>query len=365
MLWWRFRQLKSDDPVAAERAASELGASRQPQAVDPLLAALGSPHERVRHAAARALAEIGDRRAVEPLLATFRKIPTEPLARALDKFGDKRAIELLIVALIHPEESVRQHAAGLLNQLDPQWIHSESAKAAVPRFLEALHDPRHAVQGAALDLLEKMGEPGTARALIEVIEGNAGSAGWAVRALDRIHPEWTSTVGAAAAVPSLIEVLGGQGFERELAAATLAEIGDPRALDPLAEALRDRDRHLRNAAVRALGQLGDPRAIRPLLAAPLDGLLDPWVVQLALNAIDPKWASSAEANEFAPACLPKLVDRDWSLRQQAEAVLAMIDPNWPASEAARDAVPMFQQRRSDPDPAVQEAAGRVLARILG
>ena len=44
MLWWTLRQLKSSDPATAERAALELGVSKEREAVEPLLAALGGSH---------------------------------------------------------------------------------------------------------------------------------------------------------------------------------------------------------------------------------------------------------------------------------------------------------------------------------
>ena len=200
-------------------------------------------------------------------------------------------------------------------------------------------------------------------ALIQVMEREVESVGWAVMALDKMEPDWTRLPETKAAVPSLVAVLRSQGFERELAATTLADIGDPRAIDPLIDALRDRNRDLRNVAARALGKTGDPRAIGPLVVAPLDGLLDPWVAQQALNCIDPKWAHSGEARAVVPACLQKLTDKDWSLRQYAESTLATIDPNWAKSVAARDAVPMFVQRLKHLDNDVRESAARVLEQI--
>ena len=363
MLWWKLRQLKSDDWRAAQRAALELGTAKEQQAADPLLAALGSPHERVRFAAAWALAELGDPRVVEPVIALFRAKPAEPYARVLGKFKDPRSIEPLVAALIHEDPALRQLAGVTLETIDPEWPQSRAAKAAILRFRAALHDPHPDIKRLALELLEKIGDQEVARELLRVTERDIASVGWAVRELDRINPEWTRLPQAASAVPALIELLRGEGFERELAAATLAAIGDPRAVDPLVDALRDRDRDLRNAAARALGQLGDPRAISSLVVAPLDGLLDPWVAQHALVAIDPKWGTTPEARTVMSSCFRKLATRDVLLREYAESTLAAIDPTWPQSEVARDAIPMIEQQLHHPDPDVREAAAKVLALI--
>ena len=46
----------------------------------------------------------------------------------------------------------------------------------------------------------------------------------------------------------------------------LAQIGDPRAVEPLVTALKVEYPTLRAGAAGALGQIGDPRAIEPLVA---------------------------------------------------------------------------------------------------
>lgn len=69
-------------------------------------------------------------------------------------------------------------------------------------------------------------------------------------------------------IKGLIKALG---YEKEIrirrdAAEALGEIGDPRALEPLIAALRDKDKSLTLVAAEALGQIGDPRAIEPLIS---------------------------------------------------------------------------------------------------
>jgi len=68
MLWWNLRQLKSGNQQTRRRAVKGLGRSRDPRAIDPLMAALNDGSYLVRQEAARALGEIGDARAVRSLV---------------------------------------------------------------------------------------------------------------------------------------------------------------------------------------------------------------------------------------------------------------------------------------------------------
>jgi HEAT repeat protein len=75
-------------------------------------------------------------------------------------------------------------------------------------------------------------------------------------------------VGAPAVAP-LIWLLSHNGstVHRRHAAYVLGRIGDRRAVEPLAQALRFDEVLVRENAAEALGRIGDPHAIRPLLHA--------------------------------------------------------------------------------------------------
>jgi HEAT repeat protein len=132
-------------------------------AVKPLIEILGHSPARQREVAAQVLGEIGDPRAVKPLLAFSRKNPTgtaalvaigkpavEPLVQALDdsaipirataaqvlgEIGDRRAIEGLREALGDPEDPVWHAASDALVLLHRNnaakllpWLESESTR---------------------------------------------------------------------------------------------------------------------------------------------------------------------------------------------------------------------------------------------
>ena len=65
-----------------------------------------------------------------------------------------------------------------------------------------------------------------------------------------------------------VSVLGsGQLQERVVAAETLGDMGDPRAVEPLIRALDDPATEVRWVAAKSLGRLGDPRAVPALIRA--------------------------------------------------------------------------------------------------
>ena len=83
---------------------------------------------------------------------------------------------------------------------------------------------------------------------------------------------------------------------REGAAAALASLGDPRAVEPLIAAMGDGDEHVRQAVAEALGQFGDLRAVEALVAALADS--DEGTYNAALGALgalpwEPAGASGA------------------------------------------------------------------------
>ena len=47
----------------------------------------------------------------------------------------------------------------------------------------------------------------------------------------------------------------------------LGEIGDSRAIEPLIQALKDKDKYIREWAADALGEIGNERAVEPLIEA--------------------------------------------------------------------------------------------------
>ncbi len=128
---------RGKDTAARMEAAKLLGASKDHGALEPLLAALRDPTRDVRWAAIEALGDLGDRRAVEPLVQYLRRAETyrwgkRLVANALGAIGDPKAAEPLLSLLADSDPFVRRAAAiALLRIGDPR---------ALPRVADLLRD---------------------------------------------------------------------------------------------------------------------------------------------------------------------------------------------------------------------------------
>lgn len=192
--------------------------------------------------AATALGELGDTRAVEPLiralnpvLAFMRKL-SMAAATALGRLGDPRAVQPLVDCLKRTE-------------IDPQMAEVLKLKKQVA--LRASGFPFDQVEAEAKDWVRK----------------------------EFREPLWTVRLTAAMA---LGELRNAQAIEALLlalldespvvamnAADALAKIGDA-ALDPLIASLADARARVRSGAARALGQIRDARASQALMGAAND-----------------------------------------------------------------------------------------------
>ena len=124
----------SKDSDVRQAAAEALGEIKDPRAVEPLIAALKDEDSDVRAAAAYALGEIKDPRAVEPLIAALKDGDSDvrkAAAKALGEIKDPRAVEPLIAALKDAKWRVREAAAEALVSLYRNASLSETAKQTI------------------------------------------------------------------------------------------------------------------------------------------------------------------------------------------------------------------------------------------
>jgi len=215
---------------------------------------------------------LGDRRAVEPLMALLADVDEESLARAeaarlLGVLGDGAAKNVLAQAALIDGADVRDESAIALGRLYDE-------RAAQP--LVALLDRT---------------DVATVRARAAIALGRLGDER-ALAALPDAARDAPSRRGQNEAIRHLGELGGPEQLEpllallpdfrtRRPAALALGRLGDPRALPPLLSLL-DTEGHanIREAVVRALGRLADPGAIDRLVS---------------LFADEPTLASTAES----------------------------------------------------------------------
>jgi len=230
--------LKDEDWAIREEAATILGTLRDPRAVAPLVSVLRDSDRAVRDAAISALLAIGEP-AVPPLGACLSDpaLTVQELASSvLATIADGRVLAPLVVALKSPDWIVRMHAAKALGRIqDP---------GAVPSLVLLLQDKVKAVREETSTALAAIGEAAVSSLLAALT-----------------HPEWLVRLHA-------VEALG--------------KTRSPEAVDPLLSVLfNDRDRAVREDAVRALGQIGDVRAVEFLVTA----MKEPGLRPLAVEAL--------------------------------------------------------------------------------
>ncbi len=219
----------------APKAFTALIQARE-KAVPHLIAAVEGGDPVLAEWAAGALGNIGDRRAVGPLVRSLDR-PGQPkyvVVWALGEIGDESAIEPIVRRLGDKDREVRKYSARALIKFGPK---------AVPAAIAALGDPDAGVRHYAARVL---GQSGDARA-----------AGPLMESYSRLDPEvalWAlGRIGAKEALPVITGAVSDPDWKIRLAAVqALAALADGRAVPVLKKALEDEEWVVREWAARAL-----------------------------------------------------------------------------------------------------------------
>lgn len=254
-------------PAVRRKAAESLGRIGQIRALEPLLAALKDADQEVCEAAVEALGQMGAPAAEQLMDATT-------MAYALAMYRGQRE-----------ELAVHKGALKALVQI--------GAPAAEP-LVGALKDEaagRFPMEGVAGEALVQIGapaveallgalhdsEPAVRRAVIRVLADIADPRALEplMKALGEFMPLGTheaivralAQIGDVRAVKPLLSATGPSFSPDVIVAAsdTLVQLGAP-AVEPLVAALKEGEEHARGWAAWALGEIGDARAVEPLLA---------------------------------------------------------------------------------------------------
>ena len=113
--------LDDEDAEVRSRSAYALGEITSPEAVESLIEKLRDPDDEVRIFSARALGEIGDVRAAEPLIEAMNYNRSwevqQSAADSLGKIGGKKVVEALALKLKSGDELVGMSAAYSLGEV--------------------------------------------------------------------------------------------------------------------------------------------------------------------------------------------------------------------------------------------------------
>jgi HEAT repeat protein len=261
--------LKDEDPIIRKEASIALKRMGDEGAVEGLIEALNYEDWQedypvltaVRENSAEALGNIGDVRALQPLVQSLIMDPDDDVrwksARALGKLGDPAGVHALIEALKDGSWTVRGHAAHALGRIGDE--------TAFDALAEVLNDDDWHVRKYAATAIGKTGGERAIPLLLKVLNDNDADVSWkAIVALENI---------GESSVEPLIDIFkNGDWHIRGRAAEALGKIGDERAVQPLIHALEgkrknDRNKYIRGKAAEALGLIGDEKAVQPLIKA--------------------------------------------------------------------------------------------------
>ena len=224
--------------------------ARIPAASAELIKILTSAHPILRARAADIFSISKDRTAVANLLDALQGEYYTVRARAalaLGKIGDRKAIQPLLAALKDPEVDVRI-AAGLALGLfkDPSTFDKLADVL--------LDDPKIEVRQAAARALGYTQHPAALPYLMEALRDPFWWYEREVQAGDLFSA--IEKMGVVAVEPLIEALQDKEGTVRRYAAGLLGRIGDPRAIEPLSMALYDLHHDVGNAAAEALTKFG-------------------------------------------------------------------------------------------------------------
>jgi HEAT repeat protein len=177
----------------------------------------------VKQNAAEALAEAGDRRAIDPMIKAVVNNPADAMyvVDALARFKDPRSVAPLVTALKSASTEFRGR------HLIVRALGAIGLREATPAVIEALADSNADVRRAAAQALGGLKDERSVNALIA--------------ALDDAEPGVRISV-----------------------AMSLGSLRDARAVPRLIDRLKDSDESVRIFAAVALGDIGDRRALTPI-----------------------------------------------------------------------------------------------------
>ncbi len=384
------------------KAITELKSIRTPEAASILITGLYDPDTRVRKAVSEALVFFGSI-SLSPLLSALKTTDRSirrNIALILGEMAEKepglvpKIEEILINCLKDPDPIVKAQACENLGKMGskratPQilplltdvnfWVRSLACLVLgdlgldeVKPLLERLSDVNHWVRASACEALGKLGakagvEKISEMSLLDESEVVRDSAIAALKTLGEVFLEPYKRVLRGAniqerlqamavlqkigepAVPFLLKLLESKEDEdlKSAVCATLGQIGDIRAVDPLINLLRSGNPDLQVSAINALVHLKTESVVRTLtnlLAAPDPALSDGAKITLEKMGEYP-----------LPFLIPELTNYDPAVRRRICEILGNI-----GSEKATDAL---LKRLSDENPWVRATACEALGKI--
>jgi len=217
-----------------------------------LIRDLLSSDESTRRFAVEDLGDLGDVRAVEPLIPVlFDPVPAirEAAVDALKAIGGEETVSAVVPALRTDNAAVRNAASEILQTI---------GEPAIPQLEKLLEDDDVDVRKFAVDIMAVIGSPLAEKAFVRALEDRDVNVSAAAA-------EALGEIGSHASVEPLVQSLKASSWTRCSVAKSLGQIGGAEAARALQQLTRDDDPMVVFTAVEALGSVRDAAAIESLL----------------------------------------------------------------------------------------------------
>jgi HEAT repeat protein len=276
-------------------ALGEIGA---PEIILPLGAYLHAADPVIRAAAIQALGRTGHGLAADCLVACLHEREPEVLTQlmmSLQQLEPERSAWEILRTCLSPDRDERlkaiQALARVLEERFQPFVFNLLAREPDPTVRAEIYTlfrsyPGWLSQSQWLACLRQETLPAVRLAILDALQAVAGLEPelWMpdlIRILEQPDESWRTAVRqlliqmGVFALPYLLPLLAHESwFVRLTAVHILGQSRDPRVIDPLLQALKDRDRDVSREAALALGNSGHHQALTPLLAALETGFRD-------------------------------------------------------------------------------------------
>lgn len=326
-------------------AIEALGKLREPRAIDALIGFLRPENSLLCFSAIKALEQMGDSRAVEPIIRLLGKNGLDrPALGALGRLGDLAALNPILNSLQNGNSKIRKAALQALVDLQEQAGIQNEVKI-ISRVREVYN------KNIALFLLDLIKDEAEEQ---RVLRAGIRVLGWMaeVMSIQFLIPflksplkEETSLamirLKRSAVDPLISALTKTDPLIREGAAFCLGEIGDRKAVPSLLKLIRDPVGHVRQSLAGALGKLGDFIATGGLIQ-----LLDdpyPNVQESAIQAL-----KAFKGRELISECVKLVESEKVHLKKNGLRLLGLMK--------AREAVPVIIGALKDTNVEIRQEA---------
>lgn len=226
---------------------------------DPALALWNGHAEALRCRTAEALGHLGDLRAISALGQVLYE--EEEMARhafqALETLHSVQALPILLEASKQPSFYIIEKISSSIEKILDQ---QDERERGIALLLDALAAQSWCIRAAAAFTLGRLQECTAVVPLLLLLDDDQSDVRTrAIVALANIRDQ-------QAVEPFLAHLATKNIDERRVLVGALGQLGDSRAVDSLLTFLTDADDEMKQTAVLALGALGDTRAVEPLNA---------------------------------------------------------------------------------------------------